>query len=110
MNLEPPKLTLPPLKKVKEVADEDTTKSMPNSPTQSHIPQNVRTNSSSFIDESEGPNPTGLAPYLQNLETRIEGDSHIQVVRELTEVPVLLRAEIGMTFPCLTVRVLNPFT
>ncbi|KAG5417754.1 SSD1 [Candida metapsilosis] len=110
MNLEPPKLTLPPLKKVKEVADEDTTKSMPNSPTQSHIPQNVRTNSSSFIDESEGPNPTGLAPYLQNLETRIEGDSHIQVVRELTEVPVLLRAEIGMTLPCLTVRVLNPFT
>lgn len=110
MNLEPPKLTMPPLKKNKEVVEEDATKSMPNSPTQSHLPQNVRTNSSSVIDESEGSNASGLAPYLQNLETRIDGDSHIQVVRELTEVPVLLRAEIGMTLPCLTVRVLNPFT
>lgn len=110
MNLEPPKLTLPTLKKTKEVVDEDVTRSMPSSPTQSHIPQNVRTNSSSLIEESEGSSAAGLAPYLQNLETRIDGDSHIQIVRELTEVPVLLRAEIGMTLPCLTVRVLNPFT
>ncbi|KAI5968974.1 SSD1 [Candida margitis] len=110
MNLEPPKLTMPPLKRVHEVSDEDATKSMPNSPTQSHMPQNLRTNSSSLIDESEGSNIAGLAPYLQSLETKVEGDSYTQVIRELSEVPVLLRAEIGMTLPCLTVRILNPFT
>lgn len=52
---------------------------------------------------------SGLAPYLQDCVTRIEGNSFIQEIRELRPVPVLLRAEIGMALPCLTVRILNPF-
>lgn len=53
---------------------------------------------------------SGLAPYLQDVLTRVEGNSYIQEIRELQPVPVLLRAEIGMALPCLTVRILNPFT
>lgn len=52
---------------------------------------------------------SGLAPYLQSVVTRVEGTSFIQEIRELRLVPVLLRAEIGMALPCLTVRILNPF-
>lgn len=52
---------------------------------------------------------SGLAPYLQPVITRVEGSSCIQEIRELKQVPVLLRAEIGMALPCLTVRALNPF-
>lgn len=108
LNLEPPKLVVPSLKsnELHEV-EKDETKSMPSSPTQSEIPKNVRTNSSSRISSSG--NTFSLEPYLQNTITRIEGDSYIQVIKELTQVPVLLRAEIGMALPCLTVRVLNPF-
>lgn len=50
-----------------------------------------------------------LAPYCRDVVTRTEGTLHIQEIRELRQVPVLLRAEIGMALPCLTVRVLNPF-
>lgn len=50
-----------------------------------------------------------LAPYLNGITTRIEGQYKIQEIKELTQVPVLIRAEIGMALPCLTVRVLNPF-
>lgn len=50
-----------------------------------------------------------LRPYLKGLQTRIEGDFAIQEIRELSNVPVLLRAEIGMALPCLTVRTVNPF-
>lgn len=52
---------------------------------------------------------SGLAPYLQDVITKVEGNSYIQEIRELRQVPVLLRAEIGMALPCLTVRALNPF-
>ncbi|SGZ46946.1 CIC11C00000001898 [Sungouiella intermedia] len=51
----------------------------------------------------------GLAPYLQDAITRVEGNSYIQEIREFKPVAVLLRAEIGMALPCLTVRILNPF-
>ena len=50
-----------------------------------------------------------LSPYLRDCITRVEGNKYIQEIRELKQVPVLLRAEIGMSLPCLTVRVLNPF-
>jgi protein SSD1 len=54
-------------------------------------------------------NETSLAPYLESLHTSIEGNNHIQEIRLLDRVPILLRAEIGMSLPCLTVRALNPF-
>lgn len=50
-----------------------------------------------------------LAPYLADCIMRVEGYHCVQEIRELKQVPVLLRAEIGMSLPCLTVRVLNPF-
>lgn len=50
-----------------------------------------------------------LGPYLAACVTRVEDKAFIQEVRELTQVPILLRAEIGMSSPCLTVRALNPF-
>ncbi|BAO39718.1 protein SSD1 [Kluyveromyces marxianus] len=50
-----------------------------------------------------------LEKYLEVAVTRQEGDNNIQEIRELQQVPILLRAEIGMALPCLTVRALNPF-
>lgn len=50
-----------------------------------------------------------LAPYTRGLRTRTDDLGYVQEIRELEQVPVLLRAEIGMALPCLTVRALNPF-
>lgn len=50
-----------------------------------------------------------LLPYLRDCITRVDGHLYVQEIRELKQVPVLLRAEIGMSLPCLTVRILNPF-
>lgn len=50
-----------------------------------------------------------ISLYLKHVVTRREGDYCIQEIHELQEVPILLRAEIGMALPCLTVRALNPF-
>lgn len=51
----------------------------------------------------------GLQSYLHSAITRVEGNNYLQEIRELHEVAVVLRAEIGLALPCLTVRVLNPF-
>ncbi|KAK6456952.1 exoribonuclease complex, subunit Rrp44/Dis3 [Scheffersomyces xylosifermentans] len=116
LNLEPPSLIIPSIKtsenedKNLSSTSKDSTRSMPSSPTQSEFPKSLRTNSSSLLKtDGSGDSFGGLAPYLQDTVTRIEGDSYIQVIRELTQVPVLIRAEIGMALPCLTVRILNPF-
>ncbi len=50
-----------------------------------------------------------LSSYLESTLTRVENEDYIQEIRELKQVPVLLRAEIGMALPCLTVRAINPF-
>ncbi len=50
-----------------------------------------------------------LEPYLKDCITRVADNNFIQEVRELKQIPILLRAEIGMSLPCLTVRALNPF-
>ncbi|CEP63761.1 mRNA-binding translational repressor SSD1 LALA0_S09e01904g [Lachancea lanzarotensis] len=50
-----------------------------------------------------------LLGFLSEVITRQANDNNIQEIRELHRVPVLLRAEVGMALPCLTVRVLNPF-
>ncbi|ODV78722.1 RNB-domain-containing protein [Suhomyces tanzawaensis NRRL Y-17324] len=112
LNLDPPKVTVPGFTSSNEDGSDgkDSTRSMPSSPTQNSFPKNTRTNSSSVImNDASSDSFNGLAPYLLNLTTRIEGDSYIQVIKELHQVPVLIRAEIGMALPCLTVRVLNPF-
>jgi len=53
-----------------------------------------------------------LDAFKEYTTTRIEGDiekSYVQEIRELDYVPVLVRAEVGMALPCLSVRALNPF-
>jgi protein SSD1 len=110
LNMELPKLKIPSFNNDGKDNQVEATKSMPSSPirTSSFPKTNVRTNSSSGINSETAP-VGGLQPYLQNVTTKVEGDSHIQVIKELQQVPVLIRAEIGMALPCLTVRTLNPF-
>lgn len=62
---------------------------------------------SHFIQAEE--DDVGLEPYIKTCVTRVEDKSYIQEVRELSQIPILLRAEIGMSLPCLTVGALNPF-
>jgi protein SSD1 len=51
-----------------------------------------------------------LNEFFKDLKLRKEGDgNYIQEIRELETLPILLRAEIGMALPCLTVHALNPF-
>lgn len=47
--------------------------------------------------------------FISTTKRRREKDNCIQEIAELQKVPVLLRAEIGMALPCLSVRALNPF-
>lgn len=58
---------------------------------------------------SMAPGNNTLEGYLKLCDTRVDGDDHIQSVKVLDKVPILLRAEIGMALPCLTVRTANPF-
>lgn len=53
---------------------------------------------------------SNINSYLKDLSLRVENDNYIQEVREMAQVPILLRAEIGMALPCLTVHAINPFT
>lgn len=51
-----------------------------------------------------------LAAATKALTTRVDGDSHIQEIRMLQRVPVLLRADHAMhTLPSITMRTINPF-
>lgn len=81
-------------------------KSGSNSPSKLSLSEELRRNSSRL---SSPDRRNVLKPYLQNLKLRVENNYYIQEVSEMAQVPILLRAEIGMALPCLTVRVLNPF-
>lgn len=61
------------------------------------------------IANNDGKDDDPIKPYFKQVVTRVDGPHYIQEVRELQQVPVLLRSEIGMALPCLTVRTLNPF-
>lgn len=50
-----------------------------------------------------------LNSFIETTITKKQNDNYIQEIHELQQVPVLLRAEIGMALPCLTVCALNPF-
>ncbi|CAL9729716.1 protein Ssd1p [Monosporozyma unispora] len=50
-----------------------------------------------------------LDAFINTTVIRKENDDFVQEVHELQQVPILLRAEIGMALPCLSVRALNPF-
>lgn len=50
-----------------------------------------------------------LDHFVRTTASRKENENCIQEVRELQKIPILIRAEIGMALPCLSVRALNPF-
>lgn len=50
-----------------------------------------------------------LDSFISTTITRKQNDNYIQEIHELQKIPVLLRAEVGMALPCLSVRALNPF-
>lgn len=62
-----------------------------------------------FLAPGEGSAKGSLAAYMKLCVTKMDGDEHIQQIKVMQRIPVLLRAEIGMALPCLTVRTLNPF-
>lgn len=59
----------------------------------------------------KGPNidQLDLDAYIKQCSTRTENDQYIQEIKLLEKVPILLRSEIGMALPCLTVKAVNPF-
>ncbi|KAK9370670.1 hypothetical protein V1509DRAFT_616462 [Lipomyces kononenkoae] len=99
---------------IQDILSAAQSKSLPPSPTKrspsvdSEKPQ--RTASMTKINSlGDGTAANPLDAYLGDVVTRVDGDQCIQEIRELQHVPVLLRAEIGKSLPCLTVRTLNPF-
>lgn len=50
-----------------------------------------------------------LDDYLKLCSTRVENGQYIQEIKLMETVPILLRSEIGMALPCLTVKAVNPF-
>jgi len=62
-----------------------------------------------FLAPGEGSSKGSLNAYKSLCVTKLDGDEHIQQIKVMQRIPVLLRAEIGMALPCLTVRTLNPF-
>lgn len=68
----------------------------PSDPAEVHIP--------------EGSNKTAvLEKYLKDALTRKEGNDHIQEIKMLRHVPVIIKAELGKNIPCITIRTVNPF-
>lgn len=65
------------------------------------------------VPELRLPKRSGRDPldsFVANTSTTVENENYVQEIKELQQVPVLLRAEVGMALPCLSVRALNPFT
>ncbi|KAK9373899.1 uncharacterized protein V1513DRAFT_480069 [Lipomyces chichibuensis] len=99
---------------IQDILSAAQSKSLPPSPTKrspsvnSDKPQ--RTASMTKINSlGDAATANPLDAYLGDVVTRVDGTQFIQEIRELQHVPVLLRAEIGKSLPCLTVRTLNPF-
>ncbi|KAK5963113.1 mRNA-binding translational repressor SSD1 PWA37_004816 [Arxiozyma heterogenica] len=61
------------------------------------------------LPERSSSEEDALEAFINTTVIRKENDCYIQEIHELQQVPILLRAEIGMALPCLSVRALNPF-
>ena len=61
------------------------------------------------LPERTSPKEDPLEAFINTTVIRKENDCCVQEIHELQQVPILLRAEIGMALPCLSVRALNPF-
>ncbi|ODQ63488.1 RNB-domain-containing protein [Nadsonia fulvescens var. elongata DSM 6958] len=47
--------------------------------------------------------------YLECVVSHVKNDQYIQEIRELSHVPILLKAGLDTVVPCITVKTLNPF-
>ncbi|EWC48912.1 hypothetical protein DRE_00217 [Drechslerella stenobrocha 248] len=97
------------------------TQSMPGSPTKnlggSGAPQPHRTRSDPKLSVTAAGKDT--SKKQQNMNTKEfwmphwslkeGGNDHVQFIKEMTRVPVILRAELTKSPPCLTTRTLNPY-
>ena len=61
------------------------------------------------LAKSDQSKKDALDYFIETTTRRKENENRIQEIHELQQVPVLLRAEVGMALPCLSVRALNPF-
>ena len=89
-------------------------KSLPSSPKHSDVIRvsdsaGVQRTSSLTEIKNKKKSKSALEAYLEGVVTRVEGNNYVQEIRLFQHVPVLLRAELGKSIPCLTVRTLNPF-
>lgn len=50
-----------------------------------------------------------LEQYRETTIIKTEHNYRIQIISELQTIPILLRAEFGMTLPCISIRAFNPF-
>ncbi|KAA8912960.1 hypothetical protein TRICI_003342 [Trichomonascus ciferrii] len=95
---------------------EEESKSLPSTPKQDDdVPMPQRTASMTEMKTRRGgkdkaASNNALNAYFEGLTTRVEGNNFVQEIRTLQHVPVLLRAEVRKSSPCLTVRALNPFS
>ncbi|KAG5354414.1 Virulence protein [Yarrowia sp. C11] len=92
-------------------------KSLPSSPKQSltgglltpHRAISMNKLENEYCARSDGDGSNSDDELLRDVVTREENGYFIQEIRELQRVPIMLRAELGKTLPCLTVRTINPF-
>jgi protein SSD1 len=95
---------------------EEESKSLPSTPKQDDdVPMPQRTASMTEMKtrrsgKDKAASNNALNAYFKGLATRVEGNNYVQEIRTLQHVPVLLRAEVRKSSPCLTVRALNPFS
>ncbi|CAL9734586.1 protein Ssd1p [Monosporozyma servazzii] len=61
------------------------------------------------LPERKSQHEDPLDAFIDTTVIKKENDDYVQEIHESQQVPVLLRAEIGMALPCLSVRALNPF-
>ncbi|KAJ6257384.1 hypothetical protein Dda_8273 [Drechslerella dactyloides] len=96
------------------------TQSMPGSPTKniggSGAPQPHRTRSDPKLsvtaagkDTSKKQNMNTKEFWMPYWSLKEDGSNYVQFIKEMTRVPVILRAELNKSPPCLTTRTLNPY-
>ncbi|EPS39432.1 hypothetical protein H072_6786 [Dactylellina haptotyla CBS 200.50] len=91
------------------------TQSMPGSPTKNLGQQPHRTRSDPKLSvtaakaNKKNQNMNSREFWVPHWSLKEEGNDHIQYIKEMTRVPVILRAELAKSPPCLTTRTINPY-
>ncbi|KAF3084621.1 hypothetical protein TWF569_005682 [Orbilia oligospora] len=91
------------------------TQSMPGSPTKNLGQQPHRTRSDPKLsvtaakDKTKKQNMNSKEFWMPYWSLKEDGSDYIQYIKEMTRVPVILRAELSKSPPCLTTRTINPY-